>query len=61
MAPKLVLTKQEAVKQFRREHKGAIPWGDKVWQREAWNNWTDYLFKAGLIGRWQSENWSNPF
>lgn len=35
--------------------------GDKVAVREAWNNWTDELHKAGRITTKQVNTWDNPY
>lgn len=54
------MTKKEAIKYFREITKGTIPRGDKPWRAEAWNNFTDYLCKDGLITMKQYETWCHP-
>ena len=38
-----------------------IPYGDKIWQRTAWNDFTDSLCKDGMISNYQYDSWTNPF
>lgn len=53
------MTKSEALKFFREIDNS--PKGDKVWRRQAWNNFTDFMFKDGQISQSQYDNWSYPF
>jgi hypothetical protein len=34
---------------------------DKIAEREAWNNFTDYLCKEGLISEQNYFQWHNPY
>lgn len=62
-----VITRDEAIDQFidsvlpavveEYEQDGEL---DGPARREAWNNFTDYLCKAGEISDWQYANWSQP-
>jgi len=54
------MTEQQALAEFR-EYVGWAYRGDKVAQREAWNNYIDSLAKDQLITEKQAFNWSNPF
>jgi hypothetical protein len=61
------MTKQEAVKHFKRydlkrvreeyEQDGVPDWPAR---REAWNNFADYLRRAGHITRRQYDTWTHP-
>ena len=53
------MTKAEAIQGFRDIDNS--PRGDKVWRREAWNDYTDYLREAKLITSKQYDTWTNPF
>lgn len=53
------MTKAEAIQGFREIDNS--PRGDKVWRREAWNDYTDYLREAKLITSKQRDTWTNPF
>lgn len=55
------MTKAEALKEFREYYMPNIPRGDVIWQREEWNNYTDYLCKDGRITQHQCDTWTNPF
>ena len=55
------LTKAEALKDFRQLFKTFGKRGDAIAKREDWNNYTDWLCKAGLITQKQYENWGQPF
>lgn len=55
------LTKVQAVKMFRELIMPQIPYGDKIWQRTAWNDFTDSLCKDGMISNYQYDSWTNPF
>ena len=43
---------------FKHEYNGQI---DIPARREAWNDFTDRLFKDGLISEKQLDTWYNPF
>lgn len=51
------LTKREAEREFRSSFHDY----DKAAKRQAWNNFTDQLCKAGLITMRQYETWTSPF
>jgi hypothetical protein len=61
------MTKEQALKHFKRydlktvkkeyEQDGVPDWPAR---REAWNNFTDYLQKAGHITARQYETWTHP-
>lgn len=55
------MTKAQALDCFRKTILPSIPRHDKVMRREAWNNFTDSLCKAGEITLKQYESWENPF
>lgn len=59
------LTKKEVIKMFRAEVMPTIielyGRGDKVAQREEWNNFTDMLCKDRQISQHQYNTWTNPF
>ena len=62
-----VMTRDEAITDFiatvlpavveEYEQDGVM---DEPARSEAWNNFTDYLCKAGLISDWQYDNWTHP-
>ena len=60
MMPKK-MTKAEALKDFRLLFKTFNSRGEAIAKREDWNNYTDWLCKAGLITQKQYENWGQPF
>ena len=53
------LTKKQVLQMFRDNYTG--PRGDGVMRREAWNNYTDTLYKDRQITERQYETWANPF
>lgn len=53
------MTKAEALKMFRAE--GGVVRGDVTATRVNWNDFTDYLAKAGMITWHQCNTWANPF
>jgi hypothetical protein len=53
------MTKRQALADFR-NNSGVLLSGDKPRIREAWNNYTDYLYKAGLITQRQYDTWLGP-
>ena len=55
------MTKAEALRDFRQLFKTFGKRGDATAKREDWNNYTDWLCKAGLITLKQYENWEQPF
>lgn len=54
-----IMTKAEALKMFRAE--GGVVRGDVTATRVNWNDFTDYLAKAGMITWHQCNTWANPF
>ena len=59
------MTKVEAIKEFRAE---ILPYvhakygrTDRIAVREAWNDWTDGLYKDRRITQHQYDTWSGPF
>lgn len=59
------MTKDQAVKEFKENE---LPYiierfgkDDKVAIRTAWNDYTDYLCKEGIITENQYTIWDNPF
>jgi len=62
------LTKKTALSIFKEELKRRIESGNWIYyntdvaaKREAWNNYTDSLYKDGMITERQYDTWSNPF
>lgn len=35
--------------------------GDTIAKQQYWNDYTDSLYKAGMISKHQYNTWSNPF
>lgn len=60
---KLKMNKLEALDQFKETHAEYMKEnkGDKVAIRTAWNDYTDFLMKDGMITEKQYETWSQPF
>jgi len=54
------ITKVQAVREFRAVVLPSLPRGDKPAMREAWNGWTDFLCKDGVITTRQYETWVMP-
>jgi len=57
----LQMNKKQALDCFLRNVWPYQLYSDAVAKREAWNNYTDYLCKAGEITLRQYESWTNPF
>lgn len=55
------MTKREAVAEFRATILPSVPPQDIPWRDQAWNDYTDYLCKEGLITLRQYETWGSPF
>ena len=55
------MNKKQALDCFLRNVWPYQLYSDAVAKREAWNNYTDYLCKAGEITLRQYESWTNPF
>lgn len=59
---KKYMTKKEAENLFKEEYKQFLleNKNDKTAIRTAWNDFTDYLCKDGIIREWQYNNWTHP-
>jgi hypothetical protein len=59
------ITKEEAVKEFRKYYIPAVVkrygLNDKPAMRQAWNDYTDYLHRQGHISDRAVNNWTSPF
>lgn len=55
------MTKREAVAEFKATILPTVPPQDIPWRDQAWNDYTDYLCKEGLITLRQYETWGSPF
>ena len=57
------ITKKQAIEHFRKEHLPLVLdqcGSDMPAIREAWNNFTDDLYKTGYISRKQVNDWCHP-
>lgn len=63
MTTKIKITKLEALDQFKEMYADFLKENrdDKVAVRTAWNDYTDYLLKDGMITENQYNTWSQPF
>lgn len=55
------MTKQEAIKEFRKLYYDDLPRGDAARHGCAWNAYIAELLRAERITKLQYDTWSNPF
>jgi hypothetical protein len=59
------ITKEEAIKEFRKHYVPSVVkrygLSDKPAMRQAWNDYTDYLYHQGYISDKAVNNWVSPF
>lgn len=56
-----MMTKKQALEEFRSVIIPNLEWKDPTAVRTAWNDYTDYLCKSGFITGKQYDTWTNPF